>query len=326
MNHSNKTEKSFKLLAVETATSEVGAAIISGGRQLLALTHRTSDHHVEELFLMIDQLLADSGSDLSEMDAFAVDVGPGLFTGLRVGIAAAKTLAYGLGKTVVPVSGTEVLSKALERKVIDDCADDSSVCGRLVLSVPVLDVRRGEVAFVINSPFLCCPPGQISSGEINSFDHLDAFSVSKDSHTVGLQPHLEETLGIGIIRLATPEHFSKLLAEVISAIFASKSSGAVSDATDVEYLRDWQLVLAGGGASRYRSQIRQALDAAFGELGDHLVFYEDMDAAPVGILGEVAYREFCRGLALEPSMVKPIYLREADAKAGAWKGAVTKET
>ena len=70
-----------------------------------------------------------------QLDAIAVDIGPGLFTGLRVGVAAAKALAGGLGLPVVTASSLEILRAACP-----------AVPGAVV---PVIDMRRGEVAWLM---------------------------------------------------------------------------------------------------------------------------------------------------------------------------------
>jgi tRNA threonylcarbamoyladenosine biosynthesis protein TsaB len=71
----------------------------------------------------------------AELDAIAVDIGPGLFTGLRVGVAAAKALAGALGLPVVTATSLEVLKAA--------CPSG------LGAVIPVIDMRRGEVAWLM---------------------------------------------------------------------------------------------------------------------------------------------------------------------------------
>jgi tRNA threonylcarbamoyladenosine biosynthesis protein TsaB len=94
----------------------------------------------------IEDVCRVAGISLGELDAIAVDVGPGLFTGLRVGVAAAKALGGALGIRLVTAGSLEVLVAA--------CPPGPGVV------VPVIDMRRGEVAWL--SPGN--PPGTLRVG------------------------------------------------------------------------------------------------------------------------------------------------------------------
>lgn len=124
------------VLAIETATIEVGAAIAGPAGVLAAVTARPGRRHAETLHPAIEQACALAQVRLAELGAIAVDVGPGLFTGLRVGVAAAKGFAFALGLPAVALSSLEVLAAAA-----------AAGPGRPV--VAVVDVRRGELAWAI---------------------------------------------------------------------------------------------------------------------------------------------------------------------------------
>ncbi|MGH2863676.1 MAG: tRNA (adenosine(37)-N6)-threonylcarbamoyltransferase complex dimerization subunit type 1 TsaB, partial [Solirubrobacteraceae bacterium] len=97
--------------------------------------------HATRLLGMAQRLLHDAGIAWSEIDRIAVGLGPGTFTGLRVGVATARGLAQSLGAELIGVSSTRALAlpaMAAERLNAEDC-------DRAVLSV--IDARRGE-AFV----------------------------------------------------------------------------------------------------------------------------------------------------------------------------------
>ena len=121
------------LLAIETATELVGVAVAddSGPRAAVWATGRR--RHTESLSPAIVHVCEQAGVGLGDLDAVVVDTGPGLFTGLRVGVATAKALAQGLGRPIVALSSLEVLAHG---------AYDAGVTGQ-VLSV--VDARRGEV-------------------------------------------------------------------------------------------------------------------------------------------------------------------------------------
>jgi tRNA threonylcarbamoyladenosine biosynthesis protein TsaB len=119
------------VLGVETATAQVGCAI-GGHEGVLASAHQCRGRrHAETLAPMIEFVAQQAEIELQELGAIAVDVGPGLFTGLRVGIATAKAMAYGLGIPMIGVSSLDLLAFPLRYS------------SRLI--VAVIDARRGEV-------------------------------------------------------------------------------------------------------------------------------------------------------------------------------------
>jgi tRNA threonylcarbamoyladenosine biosynthesis protein TsaB len=122
------------VLAIETATLDVGVALCSAEGPLAVFAERGTRRHVEVLHPTIERLLREQGLRLRDLEAIAVDLGPGLFTGLRVGIAAAKTLACSLELALIGVSSLEILAVA---------------AGGGPRVVPVVDLRRGEVAWSI---------------------------------------------------------------------------------------------------------------------------------------------------------------------------------
>jgi tRNA threonylcarbamoyladenosine biosynthesis protein TsaB len=123
------------VLAVETATESAGVAL-ADERGLLAM--ETTEHgrrHAEAVVPFIVSVCRRAGVALGGVDALAVDVGPGLFTGLRVGIATVKALALALGLPVVGATSLEILATAVRATYRGDPA----------LVVSVVDARRGEV-------------------------------------------------------------------------------------------------------------------------------------------------------------------------------------
>lgn len=94
----------MKVLAVETSTMLGGVAIMDGKAGLIAeLRLNVKTTHSERLMTVIDHALAQSELTMDEMDVFAVAIGPGSFTGLRIGLSTVKGLSYSTGKPVVTV-------------------------------------------------------------------------------------------------------------------------------------------------------------------------------------------------------------------------------
>lgn len=121
----------MRVLALETSTLAGGAAIVDGDRVLGQYTLDVRVTHSERLLVAIDRLLADVRWQPSDLDGLAVAVGPGSFTGLRIGVSTAKGLAFALGLPVAPVSTLDALAA---------CFPYASLP-----VVPVLDARKGEV-------------------------------------------------------------------------------------------------------------------------------------------------------------------------------------
>ena len=119
------------ILGIESAGSQVGCAI-GGHEGVLASAHAgTGRRHAETLAPQIDFVRGQAGIELSDLGAVAVDVGPGLFTGLRVGIATAVVMSHALGVPMIPVTSHDLM------------AFPARWSSRLI--VTALDARRGEL-------------------------------------------------------------------------------------------------------------------------------------------------------------------------------------
>ena len=97
------------ILGVTTSTDRCGAALWRGGEVLGEEVFSGSRSCLEELIPRVDKLLGGAGVGLKDVDRFAVDVGPGGMTGLKIGIVTVKTLAQAVGAPVVPVSALHAL-------------------------------------------------------------------------------------------------------------------------------------------------------------------------------------------------------------------------
>ncbi len=128
----------MKLLAIDTATEQVSIAV-GNATHVSAAMHVASDRrHVEALIPAIQLLLGNLGLKIHDLSAIAVDVGPGLFTGMRVGLATAQALADLAEIPLVGVDSLEVVAHGA-RTVSPLDVDDVDVV------VPVLDARRSQV-------------------------------------------------------------------------------------------------------------------------------------------------------------------------------------
>ena len=121
------------ILGIETATPQVSCAI-GGHEGVLASSHFARErHHAEILAPSIKFTVEQAGIELREISVVAVDLGPGLFTGLRVGIASAKALAYALKVPMIGVSSLDMNAFPVRHTA------------RLIVST--VDARRGEIFY-----------------------------------------------------------------------------------------------------------------------------------------------------------------------------------
>ncbi|HBX76105.1 MAG TPA: tRNA (adenosine(37)-N6)-threonylcarbamoyltransferase complex dimerization subunit type 1 TsaB [Acidimicrobiaceae bacterium] len=121
------------ILGIDTATMQSGCAI-GGHEGVLASTQCSRGRrHAENLAPAIEFVCEQSGIELKNIGVIAVDVGPGLFTGLRVGMATGRALAHGLGIPMIGVPSLDLLAFA------------ARLTPRLIGAV--VDARRGEVYF-----------------------------------------------------------------------------------------------------------------------------------------------------------------------------------
>lgn len=99
----------MKILAVDTSAKAASAAVVEDGKIIAESYINTKITHSQTILPMVKSMLEASGQTIERMDAFAVSVGPGSFTGLRIGISLVKGLAFSTEKKCVPVSTLEAL-------------------------------------------------------------------------------------------------------------------------------------------------------------------------------------------------------------------------
>lgn len=122
------------ILAVDTATSCSTVALTTGtrtnGRVLGSVSLSSNVTHSRRLLGAIDRLLTETGCDKNEISGYAIGLGPGSFTGLRIGMATVKGLAAAADKPLYGVSTLDILAA--------NCYDTRQICA-------VLDARKKEV-------------------------------------------------------------------------------------------------------------------------------------------------------------------------------------
>lgn len=121
------------ILALESSAKAASVALCRGGALIAQTVQCSGLTHSRTLLPMAEDLLKNAGSSLAEVDSIAVAHGPGSFTGVRIGVAAAKGLAWGAQKPVIGVSTLEAM------------AWHGLAAGEGALVCPVMDARRNQV-------------------------------------------------------------------------------------------------------------------------------------------------------------------------------------
>lgn len=162
------------ILGIETGT-DICSVSLSLDNELVALRESEGGHdHARRLALYIDEVLRTNEYDPDELDAVAVGMGPGSYTGLRIGVSTAKGLCYGLGIPLIAVSSTEALawvaSEDYDAGILDiDDWEHALLC-------PMIDARRMEVY------------AQVFDSQIRPRGPVDAVVVTGESFGEFIRP------------------------------------------------------------------------------------------------------------------------------------------
>ena len=108
----------MKILSVSTATNHLSVALNDGQQIIVEKNERDERNHSEHLDPLIDEILKDNDLSLKDIDRFAVAIGPGSYTGLRIGITTVKMFASILDKEVVGISTLQALAKGVQEDVL----------------------------------------------------------------------------------------------------------------------------------------------------------------------------------------------------------------
>ena len=131
----------MKVLGIDSATLTIGVAIVDAERGVLAEARHMATGRTNSLLVTIDAVCKQAGVGPLELDAIAIGAGPGSFTGLRIGMATAKGIAFAAGKPLLAVSSLA----ALAHDAVIEHANQQSFPYLDGVIVAALDARKGEV-------------------------------------------------------------------------------------------------------------------------------------------------------------------------------------
>lgn len=124
------------ILCLETSSAVCSVALGCGGRLLGFKESADPNSHGKRLAVFIEELLRESAIKIEQISAVAVSAGPGSYTGLRIGMATAKGLCFGLNIPLIAISTTESMVHSFLQKERPEAGE---------LLVPMVDARRLEV-------------------------------------------------------------------------------------------------------------------------------------------------------------------------------------
>jgi len=155
------------LLAIDTSTDCLSLAVTRDGKVVARFHRKSRMRHSSLLVPMIDKVLKKARLPLKAIDYFAISIGPGSFTGLRIGVTTVKGLAYALDKPIVAVPTLDVIA--------------NNVKGFSGIICPVLDARKNKVYACLYrsdgknikrvSPFLLLPMEELKK-KLEKYDKI----------------------------------------------------------------------------------------------------------------------------------------------------------
>lgn len=175
----------MKVLAVDTTSNTASAAVMEDSRLLGEYTVNHKKTHSQKIMVMIDELLKSLELTPSDMDLFAAAVGPGSFTGIRIGVSTIKGMAHAVNKPVVSVNTLEAL------------AYNMPYCEHFI--VPIMDARNNNVftaSYLWDEDFKeVTPPEAVSIDECieNCIDFVETVFVGDGVDVY--REHIKEKLG-----------------------------------------------------------------------------------------------------------------------------------
>ncbi len=175
----------MKILGIDTATPILALGIIEEDKVLSEIRFNAGQTHAQVLLLSIDKILKQASLELEDLDGIAISIGPGSFTGLRIGLATAKGLCFASGKpllTVPTLDGLVYFNRSLPYPL-----------------VPILDAKKNEVySAVYNSGSTLLTTLRFSKGREGVLERTSDYWVLSVEKLVAKIPEEVIFLGLGL--------------------------------------------------------------------------------------------------------------------------------
>lgn len=128
------------ILCLETATPICSVALVNNGEVLCLRESKAGNDHSALLTLFVKEVMTSVSLDLGSLDAIAVSKGPGSYTGLRIGVSAAKGYCYALDKPLIAIPTLQAMANGMSKQM-----KKVGLKERSLLFCPMIDARRMEV-------------------------------------------------------------------------------------------------------------------------------------------------------------------------------------
>lgn len=222
------------LLAFDTAQGALSAAVMDGEGVLASSFEPRTRGHAEALMPLLETMLAEAALSFADLDALAVTVGPGTFTGLRVGLAAARGLALARSLPLVGVTTLEAVAEPAGAEADETC-------------IALFDARRDEVYMQAFAPSLAplTPPLLVALDE--AMTHMPAGKlVLVGTGAELLAPRLEAAGRVFRLSAAKPQPEAQAVARLALARISAQGLDAYRVAPEPLYIRAPDAKLPGG--------------------------------------------------------------------------------
>ena len=222
----------MKILALETSAKAVSAAVVENGKVLCSGYQDTGLTHSRTLMPIVEHILKNADLTMADMDAIAVAAGPGSFTGIRIGVSAAKGLAFAVAKPAIGVSTLAAMAR--------------NVAFAAGLVICAMDARRSQI---YNAVF------EAKDGHLTRLTEDRAIALADLAEEMKADPRPKTIVGDGArlcfdflqnanvpCRLAPPHLVMQNAMSVALEAESLAAEGALTDAQELQpvYLRPAQ--------------------------------------------------------------------------------------
>lgn len=185
----------MRILGIDTSTMAASVAVIEDNQLVCEYTINTKKTHSQKLMSMIENMLKESDLNINDIDLIGICVGPGSFTGLRIGMATAKAIAHVNNIPIVGVTSLEML------------AANMNLCDKKICSI--LDAQRNQV-YTAKFEYIGNRLVQINDTDILEIDKLiNEISSSEDDYILigeAVYKYEEKLKDIENISIPSPSH------------------------------------------------------------------------------------------------------------------------